>query len=193
MKAIEIDIEEVRKLIEIGCSQNEIAQALLVCKNTVARFLRKHRLATKTRSGPRLGPCVPVEIKCLFCDKPTKRHGAKYCSNKCQQKHEWRLSRAQIEETGIANTLKGAKRYLTETKGYKCELCGIDEWQGQKLPLILDHIDGNAENWLLSNLRLVCSNCDSLLPTYKNKNKGRGRYWRRMRYHHEQDTIASVA
>ena len=37
-------------------------------------------------------------------------------------------------------------------------------------------------NNIISNLRLVCPNCDSQLPTYKNRNKGNGRHSRRVRY-----------
>ena len=57
-----------------------------------------------------------------------------------------------------------------------------NEWQGQPLVLVLDHIDGNADNNARSNLRMVCPNCDSQLPTYKNRNFGRGRHSRRQRY-----------
>lgn len=46
----------------------------------------------------------------------------------------------------------------------------------------MDHIDGNSDNWSLDNLWLVCGNCDMLLPTYKGKNIGNGRYKRRERY-----------
>ncbi len=52
--------------------------------------------------------------------------------------------------------------------------------------MILDHIDGNSENRFIDNFRLVCSNCDSQLDTYKSKNKGSGRHYRRERYKNGQ-------
>ncbi len=57
---------------------------------------------------------------------------------------------------------------------YECDCCGIGPmWQGKPMTLILDHINGiNNDNRLL-NLRFVCSNCDSQLPTYKARNKAK--------------------
>jgi Zn finger protein HypA/HybF involved in hydrogenase expression len=54
---------------------------------------------------------------------------------------------------------------------HKCNECEISEWKGQKLSLHLDHIDGNAWNHELSNLRFLCPNCHSLTDTYTGKNK----------------------
>ena len=53
----------------------------------------------------------------------------------------------------------------------KCIRCGITEWEGEKLSLHMDHIDGNRYNNELKNLRLLCPNCHSLTPTYCGKNK----------------------
>jgi hypothetical protein len=55
---------------------------------------------------------------------------------------------------------------------YKCSICGLGpEWLGKPMPLILDHINGINNDNRLMNLRFVCSNCDTQLPTYKSKNK----------------------
>lgn len=54
---------------------------------------------------------------------------------------------------------------------YKCHSCGCNDiWLGQKMPLILDHINGINNDNRLENLRFLCSNCDSIQPTYKNRN-----------------------
>jgi len=63
------------------------------------------------------------------------------------------------------------KLYKAGLKQPICELCGQDEnWNGMKISLILDHINGDNKNNKLENLRIVCPNCDAGLPTYKGKN-----------------------
>lgn len=57
-------------------------------------------------------------------------------------------------------------------KKSECEICGIDEWLSNKISLELDHIDGNKNNHLLDNLRIVCPNCHSQTQTYRGKNIG---------------------
>lgn len=55
-------------------------------------------------------------------------------------------------------------------KEHKCEICGITEWMGQKVPLELDHIDGNHYNNEMYNLRIVCPNCHAQQDTNSGKN-----------------------
>ena len=55
-------------------------------------------------------------------------------------------------------------------KEEKCEMCGIEDWLGKRLAFELDHIDGNSNNHLLENLRIVCPNCHSQTETYRAKN-----------------------
>jgi len=62
--------------------------------------------------------------------------------------------------------------------------CGWDKRNplSNKIPIELEHIDGNSENNMLENLKLLCPNCHSLTPTYKALNTGNGRAFRRERY-----------
>jgi len=56
-------------------------------------------------------------------------------------------------------------------KERKCELCGQDEnWNGMKISLILDHINGINNDNRIENLRIVCPNCNAGLPTHGGKN-----------------------
>lgn len=53
----------------------------------------------------------------------------------------------------------------------ECSLCGQgDSWQGKKLTLILDHINGVSNDHRLENLRIVCPNCNSTLDTHCGRN-----------------------
>lgn len=52
---------------------------------------------------------------------------------------------------------------------YSCAICKIAEWRGHKLSLVLDHKNGVNNDHRLENLRLLCSNCNSLQPTFCRK------------------------
>ena len=54
---------------------------------------------------------------------------------------------------------------------YKCGICGIQEWNGKKLSLHLDHINGINNDHRLENLRFLCPNCHSQTETYTGRNK----------------------
>ena len=114
---------------------------------------------------------------CIHCNLILNGRLGKYCSTKCQVDYRYKLKLdSGIHSNGVV------KRWLTETYGYKCMCCGITEWNNKKIVLELEHKDGNSENNDLVNLELLCPNCHSQTPTYKAKNKGKGRHSRRERY-----------
>jgi Zn finger protein HypA/HybF involved in hydrogenase expression len=54
---------------------------------------------------------------------------------------------------------------------YKCNDCGINEYNNKPISLELDHINGNNTDNRIDNLRLLCPNCHSQTPTFRYKNK----------------------
>jgi len=60
-------------------------------------------------------------------------------------------------------------------EGYKerfCEKCGQgEEWRGDHISLILDHINGVHNDNRLENLRILCPNCNAALETHCGKHK----------------------
>ena len=174
--------EELEQCISEGLSSHKAAKKLCVSQTNVMYWARKHGLTFPGRRGgtPR------VEHFCTNCADLITGKSKIYCSTKCQQAFLQTKRDARILESGcVTPHLKNAaaiKRFLIRVKPNGCEICNLTKWQGKPAPLVMDHIDGNSDNWKLDNLRLVCGNCDMQLPTYKSKNKGRGRHSRRQRY-----------
>lgn len=129
---------------------------------------------------------------CPVCGVILNKSQYKYCSNLCQSKNRYQnyidswKSGSKDGSRGIntRNISKHIKHYLIDKYGEKCSICGWSEVNQStgKVPLEIDHIDGNSENNLENNLRIICPNCHSLSPNFRNLNKGNGRMWRKNKY-----------
>lgn len=124
---------------------------------------------------------------CFFCKKEFNAKGTnehKYCSRECMKFFWWEETKKNLLIEGYDNSYNHlvAKRYLIELYEGSCQICKLTEWLKKPIALVLDHINGNSEDGSLSNLRVICNNCDAQTDTYKNKNKGNGRAKRRQRY-----------
>ncbi len=78
-----------------------------------------------------------------------------------------------LKEVLIKDGLKWSTSKIKEKLiefGFKkevCEKCSIHNvWEGAKLILQLDHINGNSSDNRLTNLRILCPNCHSQTKTY---------------------------
>jgi hypothetical protein len=79
------------------------------------------------------------------------------------------------------STLK-RRLYRAGLKKRACELCGQGEiWCGRPMSLIIDHVNGEATDNRLENLRIVCPNCAATLETHCGKALRRPRTARKCR------------
>lgn len=136
---------------------------------------------------------------CKTCKTPvyrrpsdfTKTHFS-YCSQTCKVKDGANFRGSDVKyqnyikkwkagetggmkgQTGISNHVR---RYLFEKYDKKCCKCGWNETNTftGKIPLEVEHKDGNHRNNNENNLELICPNCHSLTSTYRALNWGKGR------------------
>jgi hypothetical protein len=128
---------------------------------------------------------MPRKVRplCLNCEQPTTRAGQKFCSNQCQADFTYRqwvadwLAGAVSGIRAGVTTSKYIRRYLRQTQGERCLVCGwaeINPYTGS-IPLHIDHIDGDYKNNRPENLRFLCPNHHALTSTYGALNRGKGR------------------
>ena len=131
------------------------------------------------------------EIKiamCQCCGHEFKQiyPAQKYCSQECAAKQRHIDKYADFlehpENYNRGNyTPKSFRDDFLREQNEKCAICGCEQTHnGKPLVFVLDHIDGDASNNKRENLRMICPNCDSQLPTFKSKNKNstRRNYWK---------------
>ena len=154
------------------------------CKNAFTALIQtatENNIARKVTIG--ICPVCGNEI-------PANKNN-KYCSLSCAAKAKWIATREHIEQTGSfpfnsrlnETDRRIVRKYLEEKYGHECMICGHKTWNDHEIPLIVDHIDGDATNHQIENFRLVCPNCDALLDTFKNRgNRKSSRVWRKDYY-----------
>lgn len=108
---------------------------------------------------------------CAHCGKKLR------CSFTCQHERQFQLRAAKLE-SGAYPTYscnQFIRRYLIHRLGEQCSRCGWAERHPKtgRVPIEVEHIDGNYENNHPDNLTLLCPNCHSLTNTFRALNRGR--------------------
>jgi transposase len=173
-------VELILKLLLEGKSKAQIAKFLSLSKSTVSYHSK------------RLGFLSP-KSKSRDWTEVQEYYDQGYTIRECQVKFGFsRRSIQKATKKGLFITRKNVSldltEYLTDDKPKTsrvhlkrkliqqgilkeiCDECKLEPWwNGKKLVLHLDHINGLPKDNRLENLRLLCPNCHSQTETYAGK------------------------
>lgn len=88
-----------------------------------------------------------------------------------------RMSKEQALSTLFVSNYQGSVKIRKYIRCYKlidekCIECNLSTiWNNKPITLEIDHIDGDSQNNLLSNLRWLCPNCHSQTNTFRGRNQ----------------------
>lgn len=102
-----------------------------------------------------------------------KNHNSYHKMVACQKERSIPPNIVFVENSKYSRKLAKSKIIKYSLLDYgTCSICGLSSmWQGRPIVMILDHINGISNDHRLENLRLVCPNCNSQLPTHCGGNK----------------------
>lgn len=155
MKFKELKKEQLKQLIDKNNSLSGILSDMGIKSNS-GNYQTLHRYSKK----------FDLSLEKILNDT------SKYLGRINGIKHE--LTDILVENSLYGNTHSLKRRLYNEgLKERKCEKCGQDEeWNGEYMSLILDHINGIHNDNRIENLRIVCPNCNATLSTHGGKNIG---------------------
>ena len=187
---------EMAIFVEAGLSVREIGNRMGRPSSTIRYWLKKHNLKTTGRRGwtdnnLKVAVKESIAMSEVFTRLGLSQSAGNYPSI---AKHVERLQLDTSHFTGKSHGRGGKKRPLVEvmkkSSTYSrshlknrllkngllkntCSVCELSEiWNGKPITMILDHVNGVRNDHRIENLRMVCPNCNSQLPTFSRGSSG---------------------
>jgi hypothetical protein len=149
-KLIKLDkykYDNLKNIVEKSINYTDVCRNLEMStkcgnRNTIKKYIELHKLDTSHFYIPRKEPKTKIILSDILIENST-------------------YSTYNLKE----------RLYKSKIKERNCEMCGQGEqWNGNKMSLILDHINGVRNDNRIKNLRIVCPNCNATLSTHGGKN-----------------------
>lgn len=176
--------EHVSELLATGVSRSEVARRLGVSKATVSYHARRLGHEVDDRCARRYdwaavqryydGGHSVAECVAAFGFNRQTWHAAVNAGRVVPR--PVLLPIAELCVAGTPRSRGNLKRRLVQEglKAERCEGCGLERWQGRRLPLALHHVNGERDDNRLENLQILCPNCHALTETFAGRTR-RGR------------------
>jgi hypothetical protein len=172
------------------CNKTLLVKPCRIRDSKTGRFFCDNACAAKLTRN-RLG--VGKKWFCLECSKPVDRNN-KFCSVEHRNDFKYKeYIKLWLEGKISGGSGEGAvssfvRTLLFQRANDQCEgklddgsRCGWSRVNSvtKRIPLTVNHKDGNSENHRPENLELLCPSCHALTPNFGSLNIGNGRKKRR--------------
>lgn len=147
------------------------------CGNAIKRGATKY---CSLRCFREANLAAPRALCLNGCGKRVKAAAKRYCSFRCMHAYRYATkARTLVLDGGIYGHVPPhfLARVLRDVYGERCVNCGWAERHQKtgKVPVEVEHIDGDWQNNRLENLTLLCPSCHALTLTFRALNRGHGR------------------
>ena len=196
-----MDRNRLKMLVDEGKSISQIAEVMGITKTPVRYWLKKHGLATRCQSGETTRSWSDSDMKKALAASDTvagalRSLGLSLSNGNYLSVRKF-IRRSGVDVSHMKGKAHGGGGHpkipmddiLVENSTYdrthlkrrlikegvleeECNICGQGVgWNGLRLKMVLDHINGVPDDNRIENLRLLCPNCNSQQDTFSRGSK----------------------
>jgi 5-methylcytosine-specific restriction endonuclease McrA len=156
----------------IWTTSHEELQRILDTSNTISEILTRFNL--HPLAGNRKSLKLRLKQENFNLDNFNENHKnyMKIIRGNLSKSNSKSIEDILVESSSFSSSEVKKKLLKFNLLEYKCSLCGLEDiWNGKKISLQLDHINGINNDNRLENLRLLCPNCHSQTETFSGKHR----------------------
>ena len=108
---------------------------------------------------------IAAQLKCKpstlnnYLEKMDIKYAGRQDWNKGKTSNNYIPAQEYAKKDFVKSYILKEKLIKEGIKEYRCEICGLTEWQNKPIPLELHHKDCNHFNNNFNNLQILCPNC----------------------------------